>query len=38
MTATPLTAGVTRLNTGSGLLYQTEGHIHYYDWNDQGRN
>lgn len=38
MTATPITAGMTKLNTGSGLLYQTEGHIHYYDWNNQNRN
>lgn len=38
MTATPITAGMTKLNTGSGLLYQTDGYIHYYDWNNQNRN
>lgn len=38
MTATPITAGMTKLNTGSGLLYQTDGHIHYYDWTNQSRN
>lgn len=38
MTATPITAGVTKLNTGSGMLYQSNGHIYYYDWSNQNRN
>lgn len=38
MDATPITAGMTKLNTGSGMLYQTDGNIHYYDWSNQNRN
>ncbi len=38
MTETPITPAMTHLNTGRGLLYQTEGQIHYYDWIDQKKN
>ena len=38
MTQTPISSGMTHLNTGRGLLYQTDGAIHYYDWIDEKRN
>ena len=38
MVQTPITSGMTHLNTGRGLLYQTDGQIHYYDWIDQKKN
>ena len=38
MTETPVTPGMTHLNTGRGLLYQTEGALNYYDWIDSSLN
>lgn len=38
MKATPIASSMTYLNTGKGLLYQTDGKLHYYDWNDEKKN
>ena len=38
MTETPISPAMTHLNTGKGLLYQTDGNIHYYDWNNEKNN
>ena len=38
MTATPISTASTYLNTGDGLLYQTDGEIHFYHLTDSNRN
>lgn len=38
MTATPISVASTYINTGDGLLYQTDGQIHFYHLNDSRKN
>lgn len=38
MTATPISTNSTYLNTGDGLLYQTDGQIHFYHLSDEKKN
>ncbi len=38
MEATPISSSMTHLNTGRGLLYQTDGQLHYFDWQDHKKN
>ena len=38
MTATPISTSSTYLNTGDGLLYQTDGEIHFYHLTDSNKN
>lgn len=38
MEATPISTAMTHLNTGRGLLYQTDGQLHYFDWADHKKN
>ena len=38
MTETPIAADATYLNTGDGLLYQTDGEIHFYHFSDSKKN
>lgn len=38
METTPIEANMTYLNTGEGLLYQTDGKLHYFDWKDDRKN
>lgn len=38
MTETPISAAATYWNTGDGILYQTDGQIHFYHLTDQKKN
>lgn len=38
MNDTPVASTVTYMNTGRGLLYQTDGAIHYFDWKNEKNN
>ncbi len=38
MEMTPIAASSTYINTGDGLLYQTDGQIHFYHLNDSKKN
>lgn len=38
MDATPISTASTYINTGDGLLYQTDGQIHFYHLSDSKKN
>lgn len=38
MTETPVTADMTKLDIGSGMLYQSGKTLNYYDWSHSNRN
>ena len=38
MNETPIETDCTYLNTGDGLLYQTDGEIHFYHFSDSKKN